>query len=104
MSRPEFRVLLSRYDLSNYLSRYNVDPYYMGLPGTETELVEITPEDLARWSRHIVNFGSSDKVLDLASFYGEDTKNGEDFTEAMTGHIADEILDECCRTVFEFNE
>ena len=103
MSRPEYKVLLDKTSLRSYVKRYNVDPYFVGFMDGADNIVEITPEWLARVSRHILNFGNSDFVYSLAEDYGAENLSGEEFTEVMTGHIADEILDECCRTVLEFN-
>ena len=44
---------------------------------------------------------------ELCNFYGCELRDKSkllwDYTGEAVGHIADEILDECCRTLFEFN-
>lgn len=103
MSRPEYKVLLDKTHLKYYVAQYNVDPYFIGITDGADNLVEISAEWLAMVSRHVLNFGSRDAMWSMAKDYGADELRGEDFMEAMTGHIADEILANCCRTVFEFN-
>lgn len=63
---------------------------------------QISAEDLQRFARSIATFGSTEKVLTLAEDYGVKDLNGDEFVEAVIGHIADEILESCCRTVFEW--
>ena len=103
MSRPEYKVLLDKTHLRSYVKQYNVDPYFIGFMDGAENIVEIAPEWLARVSRHILNFGNSDYVYSLAEDYGAENLSGEEFIEVMTGHIADDILANCCRTVFELN-
>lgn len=63
---------------------------------------QISAEDLQSLARSIATFGSTEKVLRLAEDYGVKDLNGDEFVEAVIGHIADEILESCCRTVFEW--
>lgn len=63
---------------------------------------QISADDLMTFARSIANFGSADKIEELAEAYGISDLNGDEFVEALVGHIADEILESCCRTVFEW--
>ena len=71
------------------------------LPFTE-DWEQISAEDLQRFARSFANFGSADKIEELAEAYGISDLNGDEFVEALVGHIADEIIESCCRTVFEW--
>ena len=63
---------------------------------------QISADDLMTFARSIANFGSADKIEELAEAYGISNLNGDEFVEALAGHIADEIIESCCRTVFEW--
>lgn len=103
MSRPEYKVLLDKTHLTYYVKQYKVNPYFIGYMDGADNIIEINAEWLARVSRHILNFGKSDLIWSMVKDYGAEDLNGEEFMEVMTGHIADDILANCCRTVFEFN-
>lgn len=93
-----FAVFIQREYAENYARK-------MGdmevLPFTE-DWEQISAEDLQTFARSIANFGSADKIEQLADDYGILGMTGDEFIEALVGHIADEILESCCRTVFEW--
>ena len=66
------------------------------------EWEQISADDMMAFAISIANFGSADKIEELAEAYGISDLNGDEFVEALVGHIADEILETCCRTVFEW--
>ena len=68
----------------------------------EKDWKQISADDLMAFARSIANFGSADRIEEFAEAYGISDLNGDEFVEAVIGHIADEILESCCRTVFEW--
>lgn len=94
----KFTVWIQREYAENYARKMG-DMEVIPLDG---DWEQISADDLSAFARSIANFGSADKIEELAEAYGISGLNGDEFVEALVGHIADEIIESCCRTVFEW--
>lgn len=66
----------------------------------------ITPEKLITLSIFVLDCMSDSAALQIAEDYGcdpyDEDKTFVIWSDDIIGHVADEILDECCRTVIDF--
>lgn len=104
-----FTVLLDREFLARYLQDHgagNAMQDYEFLSGMRLSgLAEVTPEQLKEIATAAWNYFPGDVTQQYLEDYSsvEMLRNhAEVFTENMIMHVADEILDQCCRTVFDF--
>ena len=96
MSKPKFEVLISKEYFGYYMDKMGC---YVGNPVDE-EWETLTAEELEDMSRTIAFIGNAEKVAELAEAYGCNIKTLDGLDELIV-HIADEIIESCCRTVFE---
>lgn len=94
-----FIVLCSTEDLSRYARFRGVDPYFMGLPGT---IAEVSAGSIWEYATYICKNAEAAELAKIDSDYGCNAETMEEWEQIITGHIADEILSYCCRTILEY--
>lgn len=99
MSRPRFKIWAFVLKISDYLDKMGVEDHADWML-TLTDDREISAEELNKIARFVLIHAREDKIADLASFYGVDLDREDSYRE-MVGHVADEILSDCCVALFE---
>lgn len=101
MSRPYFRILCSKYDLENYLDHMGCEYHPNWLHDAEHSWnFDTTAEEVEDLADFVLTHAMQSKLQRIAEDYGVVSEE-QTYYENMLMHIADEILGNCCRILWE---
>lgn len=102
-----YEILISPEFVGRYMEEHGADSESIEAMYRHIEpLEDIAPDKLVTLAIVVLNSMKESAALQIAEDYGCEPYGADKYcikwSDALIGHIADEILDECCRTVLDF--